>query len=508
MDARDQTEPALDADQYHARGEAAHRAGLMAEAETLYRAALAMTPERAEIWSKLGLAVLAGGRVGDAFQCHRTALRLDPEDAEYHNNLGIAAHAAGALAEAGNHFAGALRLAPDHPHATLNLGVIAQSLGDLEQAEALYRRARLLGCDEARVNNNLALVLAERGRLADAVEACRDALALQDNYPEAEVNLGMILLMQGKLRQGWPHYEARWRIPPLSLQPRLPEATRWRTLDQAPGKTILLLAEQGFGDTLQFCRYAPMVQALGARVILAVPAPLARLMHTLAGVDQVIAEDAPTPAHDLHCHLLSLPALFRTSVETIPGHVPYLSADPDAAAAWSAILPARTNAAGPRVGLVWAGGGRPDQPQAAAVDRRRSMRLRDMAPLAEAADAVFVSLQLGPPARQIEDAPFPMIDLSARLHDFAGTAALIAALDLVIAVDTAVAHLAGALGKPVWLLSRFDACWRWMPNGDRPGPEDTPWYPTMRLFRQSRRGDWSDVMAWVAATLSDFRMIR
>ena len=216
----------------------------------------------------------------------------------------------------------------------------------------------------------------------------------------------------------------------------------------------------------------------------------------------MVSSDDPPPAFDLHCPLMSLPLAFETSVETIPGGVPYLAADPAAVAAWDALLPARRDAAGPRVGLVWAGGARPHQPRAAAIDRRRSVRLADMAPLGAVPGAVFVSLQVGPPAKQAETSPFPLIDVTDRLTDFADTAALIETLDLVIAVDTAVAHLAAAQGKPVWLLSRFDSCWRWFKDRN-----DSPWYPTLRLFRQTAPGDWAGVIARVAEALPGFRAI-
>jgi Flp pilus assembly protein TadD len=491
--------PTNDADLCHAVAEDLHIKGRTDEAETFYRAALDIAPDRAGTWSNLGLAVLKNGRAEEAVQCERQALRLDPRNTEAHNNLGIAMHALNALAEAENHFRGALRLAPDHANAMLNLGVIRQSLGFLNEAETLYRQARALGCDAARVCNNLALVLAELGCLEAAEAACREALADNPGYPEAEVNLGMILLTRGKLAEAWPHYEARWRIPPLDQQARLPDATRFTGAEDLAGKTILLLAEQGFGDTLQFCRYAPMLTAAGAKVILAVPSALLRLIGSLRGVAEVMGQDDPVPAYDLHCPLMSLPGAFGTIMETIPALVPYLAADPGAVARWRTTIP--TGAL--RVGLVWAGGSRPEQPHAATIDRRRSMKLVEMAPLGDVPGCVFVSLQAGPPMKQIDTAPFPLVDVSAHLTDFADTAALVEALDLIITVDTAVAHVAGALGKPVWLLSRFDACWRWL----QPERDDTPWYPTMRLFRQTSPGDWPEVMRRVAAALAGFKTI-
>jgi Flp pilus assembly protein TadD len=482
--------------------------GRGAETETFYRAALALAPDRPDSWANLGLAVLKEGRVEEAVECQRQALRIDPDNVEALNNLGVALHALDALSEAENHFRGALRLAPDHANATLNLGVIRQSLGHVEEAEMLYRRARELGVDEARVCNNLALALAELGRLEESETACRGALEAMADYPEAAVNLGMILLKQGKLAEGWRWYEARWRVEPLLSLPQLPAKTRWTGTETVEGKTILLLGEQGFGDVLQFCRYAPMAARLGAKVILAVPATLSRLMGSLKGVDRVVSQDDAMPPFDLHCPLMSLPMAFGTTEETIPWHVPYLEADADAIERWQAIIPQACDTtsvsifgtSGLRIGLVWAGGRRPGQPHAAAIDRRRSMKLAEMAPLGAVPGCVFVSLQLGPPAAETATAPFPLIDVAARLTDFADTAALVDTLDLIIAVDTAVAHLAGALGKPVWLLSRFDACWRWGTERD-----DSPWYPTMRLFRQTAPGDWAGVMRRVVDALPDLR---
>jgi Flp pilus assembly protein TadD len=496
------TAPTLqfDADMCHAVADDLQNDGRGEEAEAFYRAALAQASERPDTWCNLGLAVLRAGRLEEAVACEREALRLDPESVEAMNNLGIAMHGLNALPEAENHFHGALRLAPDHANATLNLGVIRQSLGHLREAETLYRRARALGASAGRVGNNLALALAEMDRMAEAEATCRDALTANPGYPEAAVNLAMILLMRGKMKEAWPHYEARWNVAPMCDLARLPAEARWTGSEPIEGKTILLLAEQGFGDALQFCRYVPMVAKRGARVILAVPSPLARLMRTLDGADRVVSSDEVLPAFDFHCPLLSLPLAFDTTEETIPWRVPYLEADAEAIERWTALLSAESEPRRTRIGLVWAGAHRTGQPGAAAIDKRRSMRLADMAPLGAVADRTFVSLQLGPAARQGLTSPFPLIDLTDRLTDFAETAALIEALDLVITVDTAVAHLTGALGKPVWLLNRFDACWRWPRDRD-----DSAWYPTMRLFRQTRPGDWTDVIRRVVDALPGFQ---
>jgi hypothetical protein len=251
-----------------------------------------------------------------------------------------------------------------------------------------------------------------------------------------------------------------------------------------------LHAEQGLGDTLQFVRYAPMVAALGARVVLEVQPPLVRLMQGLRDVAQVIACGDALPRFDVHCPLLSLPLAFATRLETVPATVPYLHVDPAQAASWRAKLPAE----GMRVGLVWAGAPHQDDAGAHLIDRRRSIGIRQLLRLADIPGIHLVSLQKDAP-EPVPDA-LQLIDLMPSVEDFADTAALIAALDLVIAVDTSVAHLAGALGCPVWLLSRYDGCWRWLH-----GRDDSPWYPGMRIHRQERPCDWSAVIEHVRSDL-------
>jgi hypothetical protein len=334
----------------------------------------------------------------------------------------------------------------------------------------------------------------EQGRPAEAELSCREALALRPDYPEARANLALALLTMGRLREGWRAYETRWEVEAMGAPAPVLSQPRW-TGQALNGETVLLYAEQGFGDTLQFCRYAPMVAAAGGRVVLVVPGALRRIMTTLEGVAEIRSEeDGRLPPFDYHCPLLSLPLAFDTTMATIPGPASYLHADPSAWADFLGGLP------GLKVGLVWAGKARTAQPHAAAIDKRRSMRLADMAPLLSVGGCSFVSLQLGPPASQLqalaEDAG--LRDVSHRLGDWADTADLIAGLDLVIAVDTAVVHLAGALGKPVWMLNRFDSCWRWFRDRD-----DTPWYPSMRQFRQTSRGDWAGVIGRVRDALME-----
>jgi hypothetical protein len=263
-------------------------------------------------------------------------------------------------------------------------------------------------------------------------------------------------------------------------------------------KTILIAAEQGFGDTIQFCRYATEVARRGARVIVEVPAPLTRLMATLASVERVISDDEPMPEHDLHCLMMSLPLVFGTTVETIPAKVPYLAADAARAAEWRIRMSALS---GCRVGIAWGAGSRVGDADLVSIEQRKSVPLQALAPFASVSGCDFVSLQVGPPSTQAASPPSGMVvhDFSAHLKDFADTAALIANLDLVVSVDTSVAHLAGAIGKPIWLLNRFDTDWRWMLDRD-----DSPWYPTMRIFRQPKSGDWASVVTQVTESLRAF----
>jgi len=312
---------------------------------------------------------------------------------------------------------------------------------------------------------------------------------------KASLNKAMLLLLLGNLREGLPLFEWRQRDP---NQPgtKLPLAgAPWLGESSIAGKTILLHCEQGYGDMIQFCRYAAIATESGARVILAVQPPLVDLMATTPGASFVLSENDPLPHYDLHCPILSLPLAFGTTVETIPAGVPYLRAEPRAVAMWHD----RISTPGQlRVGLVWAGGSRVGNADMVTIDQRRSLPLAALAPLARVPGCAFFSLQTGAASRQAAQPPAGMVlhDHTASLGTFADTAALIETLDLVIGVDTAVAHLAGAMGKPVWMLNRFDTDWRWMLERD-----DSPWYPTMRLFRQPSPGDWNSVVTAVTEAL-------
>jgi hypothetical protein len=334
---------------------------------------------------------------------------------------------------------------------------------------------------------NLSNSLFDSGKLEEAISALEQAISLKSDLPGLHKNLSMFYLAAGRYEEGWREYEWRWECEDLAPDKRNYAQPRWRG-EAAEGRVLLLYAEQGFGDTLQFCRYAPLAAARGLRVVLMVQPPLVRLMGSLAGVEKVMGSDQPLPDFDLQCPLMSLPLAFDTRVESIPASVPYLAAEEGDVLTWRKRFP--DNPSGElKVGLVWAGNPRKHAPVHAATDHRRSIPPEMLAPIFKVPGVQFYSLQKDGPRAPVE---FGLIDFMAECHDFADTAALMANLDLIISVDTSVVHLAGALGKPVWVLDRFDNCWRWLRNR-----EDTPWYPTFRLFRQPRLGDWGSVIARV-----------
>jgi len=344
-------------------------------------------------------------------------------------------------------------------------------------------------------HNNRAVALDDLRRLPEALASYDQALALAPERGDIQHNQAMCRLALGDYAAGWTQYEWRWRTQQMAGRREL-IAPLWLGHEPLAGRTILLHAEQGLGDTLQFCRYAADVAALGAEVILEVQPGLERLLERLAGVDRVVVRGQPLPVHDFQTPLMSLPLALGVDVGT--PRPAYLTADPDEAADWAQRL-----APGLRVGLCWAGGIRPDRPVANRIDARRSLSLEALRPLA-VAGVSFYSLQKGPPAAQLAEAKArdwggpEIVDLTDELQDFADTAALVANLDLVITCDTAVAHLAGGMGKPVWILNRYDACWRWLV-----GRDDSPWYPSARLFTQNTPGDWDAVVQRVAGELVD-----
>jgi hypothetical protein len=382
-----------------------------------------------------------------------------------------------------------------HANALLDLGRAAEAV-------AGYDRMLKGAPGDVRALSNRGLALRSLNRAAEAVKSFEQALAADPGNAQVRANAGQAYLAAGDLKTGFAMFEARWSTPVMAgyLEGRNFGKPQWLGQASLQGKTLLLHSEQGYGDIFQFCRYAALAKGQGARVLVEVQAPAVALMRTLKGCDAVVEFGQPLPAFDFHCPVMSLPHAFGTTLETIPGDlVPYLSADPERVSAWTVRLGAKTR---PRVGLVWSSGVRPDQPELAAANGRRNLPLQALKAFT-GLPVDFVSLQKGDPAEgefaTLDQASWggpPILNVADGLKDWADTAALIETLDVLVSVDTATPHLAGAMGRPVWIMNRFDPCWRWLETR-----ADSPWYPTARLFRQPTMGDWDAVVREVRGAL-------
>jgi Flp pilus assembly protein TadD len=460
-----------------------HRAGRLAEAERIYRQVLSQQPDYPEALKLLGVLAAQVGKSDAGVELIRRAIRFKSNDAEAHNNLGVILRDKGQFDEAIAACRQAIRLNPDFAEAYNNLGNALVDVGQLDEAIASCRQAIRLKPDYALAYVNLGNALKDNGRLDEAIAACRRAIELKADFALAHLNYALLLLVRGDFEEGWKEFEWRMRVPQVRQARDFPQP-RWTGQDPA-GKTILIFTEGGFGDSLQFIRYAPLVAERGARVLLECQAELASLLKRVRGISAVFVRGQPLPTFDWQTALQSLPLVFGTTVETIPADVPSLSAPPDRVAPWTKRLAGDRSV---KVGLAWAGGAPRD---------RRCCPLATFGPLAAIEGVTFYGLQKGPAANQPVPPGLRLIQLGDELGDFADTAAVVSNLDLVISVDTSVAHLAGAMGKPVWTLisSVYDFPWL----RDR---LDSPWYPTMRLFRQERYGDWDSVITPVVEALS------
>ena len=427
-----------------------------------------------------------------AADCFRQVLRIAPDLAEAHCNLGVALEKAARLEEAETSYLRALALDPEGLQAHLNLGALLVNQKRFEAAGRVYEQAQARFPGSPALWSNRGVLHACRNLVPEAERCFRTALVLDQGYIKARFNLSYLLLREGRFEEGWPALEARpWS---LELTARTP-APRWQG-ESLVGKSLLIGTEGGFGDMLQFCRYAALLKDLGAaRIGLVCHPALVRLLSTLPGLDGVVAMGAAVPpGWDLWTLPLSLPHLCGTRLDSIPAPIPYLRATPDQILAWRSRLPAP----GLRVGLAWQG-----NPHMENDGDRSLPNLSLLAPLGSVAGVRFVSLQKGLGEAEAAQPPpgLDLLDPSALIEDFADAAALVANLNLVISVDTAAAHLAGALGKPCWVLLPYHKTdWRWFQ--DR---LDSPWYPgTMRLFRQPDAGGWGPVIAAVTLALNQF----
>jgi tetratricopeptide (TPR) repeat protein len=460
------------------------------EAAAAFAEAVARGRRDAETALEHGNALRAIGRVEDALERYEEACALRPDLPEPWMNAGVALQDLGRVEAAIQSYGKALALDVRSADIWRNLGTALQSVGRFEDARNAYETALTLRPADADAAGYLGATLTEAGDLNAAGAAFDTALALSPEDPDIRFNHGLFLLKSGQLAAGWAEHEWRWRgiMPPHGIN-----VPQWQG-EPSQGRRILVHWEQGFGDTLQFVRYVPLLAERGFKVVLQVQRPLLRVMESLDGVDHLVTETEPRPDVDLHCPMLSLPFAFRTEVDNIPARIPYLRALPASIESWRDRIGWALS--GLKVGLVWAGQSRKDT-RAYYTDKRRSIDIAELLPLAAIPNVRWFSLQKDVQASSATADAFAIIDLMQNAADFADTAALIANLDLVVTVDSAVAHLAGALGKRVWMLSRFDGCWRWMNRRD-----DTPWYPAMRIYRQTAPGDWSAAIARLRADLA------
>ncbi len=417
-----------------------------------------------------------------------------PDDAEALSNLAGVLNAAQCAPAAEAACRAALTAKPGYWAALANLGGALHRQNRLDEAASAYIAA--VNANPANVSawTNLGIVFTEQWRMDGALTAHRAALKLAPHDPEVRNNRAIALLTAGAYHEGFAEFEHRWNCPKMA--PHGMTVPQWRG-EPTGDRVVLVHDEGGFGDTLQFVRFVPALTQRGVRIVLRVQAPLLRLIsRNLPEAGQIVCAEDALPPHDLHCPLLSLPAILGIGLQDLPGPAPYLTAEAQAVACWRERLFATSDGRLLRVGLVWAGSPLLGMPEARAMNLRRSVSLAQLAPLAGVAGIGFVSLQLGGTEEAAQVHGLRLFDAMTEMRDFEDTAALVAALDLVVTVDSAVAHLAAALGRPTWVMSRHDACWRWLA-----GRRDSPWYPTLRLYRQPVPGDWDSLVAEVARDL-------
>ncbi|MCG2720562.1 MAG: tetratricopeptide repeat-containing glycosyltransferase family protein [Thermodesulfovibrionales bacterium] len=475
---------------YYNMGSVFQEKGRFEEAIIYYRKALQLNPEFGDAWNSMGVILQGQGMLDESIMHYQKALEIDPNFADAYYNIGKALQQKGCLNEAVVNYQKALQLNPDSAEVHNNIGFCFHEKGQNDEALSHFQKAIDLNPEFAEAYYNLALNYHDKKMIKKAIEYYEKAIECKNDFVRAHWNMSCALLLSGDFERGWKEYEWRWKLK--EHRGYRTTHTRWDGSDIA-GQTILLHAEQGFGDTIQFIRYAPLVAQRGARVIVQCPKELLPLIRKVKGIEQVLSKEGQMPKFDLQCPLLSLPLLFGTTLENIPCEIPYISADLSLFRNWRALL--RSDSSMLKVGLVWSGRTKGKR------EHRRSCPLSFFSAFTQFDNIMFYSLQKGDGSEEAKMPPKGMrlIDCQEDLHDFSDTAALIANLDLIVSVDTAVAHLAGSLGKPVWTMLPFIPDWRWLLNRD-----DSPWYPTMRLFRQPSPGDWQSVIGHMEKALIEY----
>jgi Flp pilus assembly protein TadD len=449
---------------------------------TYIEKAIRISPHNADAYFILGKSFHAKGDLDQAITCYRKVIKLNRFFLLAAYNLGEALQDKGEVEEALVCYRNELEINPNHADSCNNIGIILHAQGKYDESIQHYQKALTMSPRSENVWNNLAIALKDCGALDKAIHCYRTALQLNPSQPIIHYGLSMTLLLAGYFEEGWREYKWRWKTRDFERYARNFTRPLWEGTD-IPGLTILLHDEQGFGDTIQFVRYAPLIARKGVKVIVECQRELVGLLQSVEGIHQVIGREEKLPAFDRYCPLAGLPLLFGTTLESIPAKVPYIEGDSLSVQKWRNKV--QDDKSKIKAGLVWAG--RPEHKN----DRNRSCCLEIFYPLAELSGISFYSLQKGCAAEEAKKPPegMKLIDYTEDIHNFSDTAAFIMNLDLVISVDTSVVHLAGALGKPVWTLLPYAPDWRWLLNR-----EDSPWYPTMRLFRQPSPGDWDSVI--------------
>ncbi|MCE1182827.1 MAG: tetratricopeptide repeat protein [Rhodocyclales bacterium] len=477
------------AEAHYNRGNLHAQLGQHTQALTDYTQALARAPQHADCHNNRGLSQQAVGDYAGACASYAQAIALRPAFAEAHYNQGNALQKLGRYAEAVASYQHSIALRPQHPDAWCNLGVAQGELGEIEAALASYDRAIALRQGFAQAYYQRGNLLYRHQRVTDAIASYDQAIAQQPDFDDAQWNKSLALLLLGNFAEGWALYEGRWSLPGFSTPKRDFGVPQWRGDFSLRGRRILLHSEQGLGDTLQFCRYGTLLAEQGAEVILEVPAELVSLCASLPGVSQVLPWGRPLPVLDAHCPLLSLPLACGTRLESIPAFPSYLFASEAAKAIWAERL---GPASALRVGLVWRGS------PSHRGNHKRSIPLATLlSHLPRGPEYLCLQQEIDQSERALLSTRPDVRLFPGLLTDFAATAALCAHLDLVISIDTSVAHLAAALGRTTWILLPYAPDWRWLLQRD-----DNPWYPSVRLFRQENEGQWAAALQALGEALA------